>query len=171
MSPSARAAVHVQSLQVAHGLLESAFAKQDLTNAQLVHTLGASGTHILWSLGHLVWAYDFAMATALGLKPQCPPRYHELFAFSTHPAKDVAVYPPMAEMHRLANEGLARVCARMATLADAELAAPVPSDHPLAAYFPSLDHFLSMGAIHTGYHIGQVSLLRVAQGMPGLMGA
>lgn len=164
-----RAAVHLQSMQIVHGMLVRALTFP-YTNEQLTFTQGSSRSHILWLLGHLVWAYDAAVGSSIGLKPMLPPRYSELFAFSTKPSTNVADYPPLEELLARANECFERACARIATLTEAELAAPLSPHHPLAKAFPSLDHFLSMGPFHTGYHLGQIGLLRAAQGMPSLVG-
>lgn len=168
--PSPRTAVHIQSIQLAHSLFVRAL-KDSYTDAQLTHTTGASRTHILWSLGHLVWAYDAALGAGIGLPMVLPARYNDQFAFSTKPSTNVADYPPLSELLARADEGLERACAKIAQLTDEDLAAPLPDAHPLSEFFPSVDLFLSMASIHTGYHVGQVGLLRVAQGMPSLLGA
>lgn len=166
--PCARSLAHVRGMRMAHDFLLGAF---DLAYAEadLVHTAGgASKTHVLWSLGHLSVDCDTVIGPALGLEPQLPAHLGERFLYGTKPVPDASLYPPLAELRAHADASFHRVVQRIAAMTDAELDAPVPPDHPLATFFGSMDEFLRIVPFHVGYHLGQVSLLRVSRGLPGL---
>lgn len=163
------AKTHLQTLRVSHDFYLRAFAGPQST-AQLTFHFAPSRTHILWSLGHLAWTYDVIYGLALGVTPQLPARHGELFAFATKPTDSVADYPSLDEVKAAAEASFDRIAAAVAALTEEQLAAPVPPSHPLAKFFPNLDVFLSMGSFHTGYHVGQIGLLRAAQGLSSLLG-
>ena len=53
----------------------------------------------------------------------------------------------------------------------ADFARPLPETHRFAKMIPTRGGVVSFTAMHTGYHLGQVSTLRRAQGLPSGMGA
>lgn len=164
-----RAAVHLQSFHLAHNFLMRAF-ETAYTDEQLTRTTSGSRSHVLWLLGHLVWAYDTGLDMGPGRASQMPASYHDLFAFSTKPSNNVADYPSLHELKQNADIAFKRLSGYMADLTDAGLDAPVPAGHPVSANFASIDQFLGFLSFHTGYHLGQISLLRLSGGLPGLVG-
>lgn len=141
----------------------------ELTPAESVAKIGKSHTHILWSLGHLLWSYEVATGAAIGLVPQIPASYTSLFAFSGAPTDNAADYPSVAELTAQVEASAKRLAEKIASLSDADLAQPLPAAHPLAPFFPNIDALLAMMPFHTGYHVGQIGLLRRALGLPGVM--
>lgn len=168
--PIPRVQTHLLSLKMAHDFLMKAL-HMSATEPQLLYQVGESKAHTLWLLGHLVWTYDAIYASAFGLPPELPARFHQCFAAGLTPSASAGDYPSLSEIAEAGRTSFARVSARIATLTEADLAAPLPVGHPLGKFFPTIDAFLALGAIHTGYHIGQVSLLRRAQGLSSVLGA
>ncbi|MBI1290562.1 DUF664 domain-containing protein [bacterium] len=166
---SIRAEVHAQTFLAAHQFVMAAL-KHQYSSEQLTKTAGQSHTNIVWSIGHLVWAYDVATAWALGLKPEAPESYNKLFSFGTRPSSRIEDYPSLETLTQQMEAAAERLAAHIASMSDADLAKPLPPEHPLAPFFPSRDAVLSVAPFHSGYHVGQIALLRTSQGLPGVMG-
>lgn len=141
------------------------------TDDQLVHTLGKSHTHILWTIGHFAFVYDTMFGTALGLAPTLPSRYAELFTLGSKPTGKASDYPPVAEIMSKLDPLAEKLTRRIEGLTDEQLAQPLPPGHILGKFFPTLGAFLHAGVFHSGYHAGQIGILRVAQGLPSPFGA
>lgn len=138
---------------------------KDLTERQIVHQIPPSNTHIAWILGHLAWDCDALTAPPLGRKPTLPQSWNKLFAYKIEPIAYPSHYPPLAELLATYQEVVEDFAAHLERTPDERLGDPLPEDHPLQATFPRLGDLLSANSFHTGYHAGQITLLRRAQGL------
>ena len=131
----------------------------------------APGTaHIQWLVGHVAFAIDRVVMSAFEVKPALPDSYQPVFGWSVKPTDDHTAYPSWAEVTEALSGSLARFRDHVAGLPVSEFGRPLPEAHPFAKMIPSRSNVVSFAAMHTGYHLGQVSILRRAQGLPSGMG-
>ena len=173
MSPTAtqNAAIqaHIQGLQFVGGIIAPAVGK-DLTGDQLVFTNGTSTSNIAWLVGHITFSFDGLLGSALGLAPAlAPEKLAQFQGGNGTPSTDIADYSSVEDSLAALATAVARAVEHIETLEDDVLAQPLPEGHPAAGRFPSIGVLLSAMVFHTGYHAGQITLLRRAQGLaPGI---
>jgi hypothetical protein len=136
-----------------------------LTQEQLTYQLVPHGSHILWLTGHLAVTNDLAMGPTLGLEPVMPHEASELLQFGAKPMADAGLYGSFEDYRRILLESFDRLSERLSTMEDEELLIPLPENSALAKLLPYRGSLLAMWQFHTGYHLGQVTLLRRAQGL------
>ncbi|MGF1574257.1 MAG: DinB family protein [Sumerlaeia bacterium] len=139
--------------------------KDDLTPQQAVFQLPHSKTHILWIVGHITTGLDFMVSILIDRKPLLPESQNMRFFIGSVPSADAADFPSIQEMIgnlvRVTNE----VAAHLEAQDDRVLDQLIPEALPFHMLGPTVREFLAKGDFHTGYHTGQVTLLRSAQGL------
>lgn len=150
---------------LAHRLLRG-----NLTEEQLVFTLPNSSSHILWLTGHMAVTNDLALGPALGLQATLPREAAAMLTAGTRPVCDTATYEDFSNYRKVLLDSFERLAGHLDTVDEAKLAEPLPEGSALAQLFPYSGSLLSMWQFHTGYHLGQITLLRRAQGLEGGMG-
>lgn len=150
---------------LSHRLLHGQFSPE-----QLVFTLPNSSSHILWLTGHLAVTNDLALGPALGLAPTLPREAANMLTFGTRPVCDTASYEDFSHYRQILLDSYSRLAVHLETVDESRLFDPLPSDSVLSKLFPYSGSLLSMWQFHTGYHLGQITLLRRAQGLSGGIG-
>lgn len=139
--------------------------KDDLTPQQAVFQLPHSKTHILWIVGHITMGLDLMVSATIHRKPLLPEAHNMRFSIGTKPTANPADYPSLQEM--IGN--LVRVTEEVADHLEAQddsiLDQKIPEYLPFHMLGPTIREFLVKGDSHTGYHAGQVTMLRAAQGL------
>lgn len=144
---------------------------EDMTEEQLLFSLTPGGTNIYWTLGHLVWTNDSLFNLAHGFSLSCPEHFQQRFEIATKPPTSLTGMPSVGELLTLYDEVQERALANHQDRPDSLLDEPFPEGTPLHMFFRTPRRFYDLFPFHTGYHAGQVSLLRRAQGLPSkLMG-
>lgn len=146
-------------------------ALQGVSPEQLVFTVPGFRSHMLWSAGHIAWSIDVALGAAIGCKPGLAPVYSEKFSFGSNPSSKLADFPAIDVLCADLAECTDRVATFLGASDDALLGQPLPGWHPLAKVFPNLGALVGMTSFHTGYHLGQIGLLRRVQGLSAALGA
>ncbi len=128
--------------------------------------------HLLWTVGHLATTYTWLTGLLTGTMGTgdggpLPASYNDLFGYKSAPKPGAADYPPLAEVRRHMDAAYGQFVAALRGLTEADLAKPCAMD---AMGFAStrLDAVLK-GCWHDGWHQGQLSTLRRALGLPGVM--
>ncbi len=151
------------ALSLAHDQLRRLVA--DLSGAQMVAQPGRLANHAAWTLGHLTCSLDL-LGSELGLAPQVPDRYPELFLTGTAPVDDERAYPAKNELEATLDRAIGRLRAHLHGLTPDALQDPLPDEH-YRAILPTkgaaLVHIL-VG--HFSFHVGQVAAWRRALGLP-----
>lgn len=123
--------------------------------------------HALWQVGHLACVYDWFANLLDGQKGNVPEAYNAMFGYGSKPTPDASAYPNVDSVrgvHEGAWERLSKVLSKMK---DEDLAKACAGDtHGLAK---NKGEIVRMIAWHDGWHQGQVSNLRKALGLPGVM--
>jgi hypothetical protein len=158
---------HIQSLTFAKEMMfPTAFNGLELAPEQTVYQPGQATSHILWNAGHLVWAMDHELIPSLGGQSILPESYHELFRIGSKPSADASRYPGIEEIIANFKKVSNNAILLLNSMTDEELSKPVWEGALIKEVFPTLGALLDAQGFHTGYHIGQISLLRRIQGTP-----
>ncbi len=142
----------------------------DLTQEQALFQVAPGTSHILWLAGHLVYATGHIAAHAIGIETDAADRCTKLFDMGSKPLADPSGYPAIGDVcNHLATE-TQRVVSALEGMDASLLEKPTPSEVPVAEMLPTVGQFLGALPGHNMYHVGQIVLLRRAQGLPGGFG-
>lgn len=136
----------------------------DLSEAHWSHQALPCRSNIYWLVGHIATSLDNNFMKPVGGQPQLPESYRTIFGQGTQPSGAIADYPPVAELTAAADGAFDRFIARVETLSDEDLAKPIPEKNPVMPN-ATIGDMIALACIHTGYHTGQISMLRRAQGL------
>lgn len=147
-----------------------AAAKDDLAQEQAVFQLLPSRTHILWLIGHITVSLDYMVSVAIGRTASLPESYHAKFMFGVKPSGAPSDYPPIAQVIADLNRITEEVATFLENSDDSVLDRMIPVNLPFHMLGPTARGLTSKGTFHAGYHTGQITLLRAAQGLPAGFG-
>lgn len=159
---------HIANIRLLKGFCHRVLSG-DVPADALTHQAYADGSHILWLMGHIAWSIDRGTTPYFGGTPELE-GYTELFGMGSKPKSDAHAYPTPEALRGAidtACDGLARA---LESHTDESLERPLPPESPLANFFPSIGALVGFTLFHSGYHLGQISLLRRAQGLPSGVG-
>lgn len=149
-----------------HGML-SALLK-DWPQDKWTFQNAPSDGHALWQMGHLAMTYAWVENSLVGTKPEFPERYNALFGFGSKPVDNPALYPSVAEVRSAMERGWERVAKITGAMKESDLAkAPAGDTGGMAKDKGEMVRLLVW---HEGWHQGQLSSLRKALGLPGVLG-
>lgn len=140
----------------------------DLPEAARFYQLAPGTAHIHWLVGHVAYAIDRIAMPALGHGPVLPER--PAFSYGAKPEPEPAQYPAWDVLVRELDEAITRLSSVVAAMDERRLAEPLPADHPFAKRLTAKSMVVPFAGAHTNYHMGQIGLLRRAQGLPSGMG-
>ncbi len=133
--------------------------KGDLSDDARFFQVEPGTAHIQWLVGHMALTIDRISMSALEVNPALPDSYLPLFGFGTKPSPDRTAYPDWAELTGALYGAITRLREQVASMAPTEFARPLPDTHRFAKMIPSRGAVLPFTAMHTSYHLGQVSTL------------
>lgn len=139
--------------------------EDDLTPAQLLFQLPGGSSSIHWLAGHLAWSQEAIVCASIGVQPALPAEYFKLFGIRSKASADGAGYPGMKQILEALKARTDAAHARLAGMTDADLGNPMPDGHPAKEFFGTIEGMLLRWPLHEGYHAGQITLLRKAQGL------
>lgn len=142
----------------------------ELDAAARVFQAGESFSHIHWLVGHMAWVMDGVAGGVFGRKIAMAVETGEQFGMGARPDPEAEGYPPLEDLMREFDAALAQTVDVLETMNDEDLDRPLPEDSPAKDRFPTLGALLHGMFFHTAYHLGQVALLRRAQGLPSGFG-
>lgn len=132
---------------------------------QNAHTDG----HALWILGHFAGTYAWCIHLITGepFTSEVPAHFNTLFGYGSRPTNDPAAYPPASEVHAVYSRAWSLLIDTLSKLTDADLEKPCAGDaHGMAN---NVHDVVRLICWHEGWHQGQLSSLRKALGLPGIM--
>jgi len=156
---------HIHGLIFLKDMMFPAAFKLDMTPEQAVHQPGESTSHILWNAGHLTWAIDHELNPSLGGQSILPQSYTDLFRIGSKPVSDPSLYPSAEELLANFRKVVNNAILLLNAMTDEDLSRPVSEQAAIKEVFPTVGALLDAGPVHSGYHIGQISLLRKIQGL------
>jgi uncharacterized damage-inducible protein DinB len=172
MSPASNAKAQINLLVRQARVTQAVLVRSlpdDLSDAQWAFQSLPARSNLFWLVGHIAASLDHNFLKPLGGQSVLPESYRTIFAQGTQPSAVVADYPPRAELAAAANAAYDRFIAHVETLADEDLAKPIPDKNPVMPD-ATIGDMISLACIHTAYHTGQISMLRRAQGFPTGLG-
>jgi len=144
--------------------------KDDLTQEQAVFQLLPSKSNIIWLIGHITMSLDYMVSPLIGRKSSLPDSVNAQYMFGAKPSGRPGDYPPIAQMIAELSRVTEEVAAHLESSNDAVLDTLIPESLPFHMLGPTLRDLTSKGDFHVGYHAGQITLLRAAQGLPAGFG-
>jgi len=121
--------------------------------------------HPAWTIGHLAWANDNAMAL-LGTKPALV-EWRELLGTGSRPAPEREAYPEKSQLLKMLEASHMRLGGVVSTASAGALKKPAPQ--PMRDKFPTVGHvILGLMTSHYASHLGQLSAWRRAMGFPSV---
>lgn len=123
--------------------------------------------HALWTMGHLATTYAWFASLLDGHMTPLPENYNLLFGTGSRPVDDPMAYPPMGEVRHHFDAAYARLAELGAKLKAGDASkATVGNAH---GFCKDRADVLVKAAWHEGWHSGQLSTLRRALGLKGIM--
>jgi uncharacterized damage-inducible protein DinB len=124
--------------------------------------------HVLWIMGHLASADDAFLADLDGRERVLPAQWKDLFGMGSEPTDDPAKYPSPDEVRAAMEERREAVYEWIGGLTADRLAQPLPE--PWTKFSPNHALFINTISDHEAFHVGQISAVRRALGMPSAFG-
>lgn len=118
--------------------------------------------HILWILGHLAGTNDWFSAMLDGGARRFPEKYKPVFGFGSKPEPDAARYPPAPEVLEMYTQSLTRLIGAIEGCRDFDGAPESDS----GGFVKNKHEIATRASFHLGWHIGHMSSLRRALGLP-----
>ena len=135
---------------------------------QMLSQPSATDNHLVWQLGHMATTYGWFASMLDGKPAAIGEPYDKLFAFGSKPTGDAGAYPAHAEVRRVHDEQYDRLLRAAGRLNDADALGPTTSDS--GGFLKNKLDVLHKSIWHEGWHQGQISSIRRALGLPGVMG-
>jgi hypothetical protein len=155
----------IQGMTFAHDFVMRAC--QGFPDDKLCHQNSPADNHPVWTLGHLATGYDWLAGLLDGKPSQLSEDTQKLFGSASKPQADASIYPPLEQIRATCDSAWKRLLRAAQNSSDTDLAsAPVS---PTGGFAKTRLDVIHRVAWHDGWHAGQVSTLRRALGLPGLM--
>ena len=124
--------------------------------------------HLIWQIGHLATGYGWFASLLDGKSPSIGEPFDKLFGYGSKPTNNPAAYPSHAEVRRVHDEQYERILKAASKLTDADGLGPTVTDSN--GFAKNKLDVLYKCIWHEGWHHGQISSLRRAFALPGVMG-
>lgn len=135
-----------------------------------VFQAGKSFSHIHWLVGHMAWVMDGVAGSTFGRPVAMAVETGQQFGMGATPDPQAEGYPALEDLMREFDAAVVQTIDALETMTDEDLDRPLPEDSPAKDRFPTLGALLHGMVFHTAYHLGQIALLRRAQGLPSGFG-
>lgn len=133
---------------------------------KLTYQTGPEDNHLIWTVGHLATT-DAWLGSVLKIPgTEVPEAYQALFGMGSKPQSDPKAYPPFAEVRGYL-DGCRSAVRNWLETAD-EKALAVPLKEATGGFANDGIDMLMKICWHDGWHLGQVTTLRRALGLPSI---
>ena len=160
----------LETMNFAHGMLDKML--DTIPADKAFYQIHPTSNHAAWTLGHLACTYAW-LATTIDAKAgaaapfSLPESYGKLFNMGSKPTADSAGYPAMAELRTQYNATYAAYFKMVEGLSEADAWSASATD--TGGFASSKIDGAYKCAWHDGWHVGQISDLRRALGLPPIM--
>lgn len=151
--------VVVAQLQTGRFLIEK--FTEDLSDAEYFIQPVEGANHTGWILGHIATSEDWAVSVIAGTGQRIPQAMHELFGSKSSCITDASKYPSRKQIDELFRDARARTGEALDTFDESKWNDPSPEAVP-RDFFPTLGSLWGMQGAHQFWHIGQLTVCRVA---------
>ncbi|MDX9911529.1 MAG: DinB family protein [Phycisphaerales bacterium] len=152
------------SMELSRGLLSGLV--KDLEGEALFKTPCSGGNHAAWVMGHIAVSEDYFRSTISGTPSLFSEPWGKLFGINSECVADASKYPSKAELAEALERSRAAFVSWASGLDEAGLRKLLPEN--LKQFGPDVAGMIAKQAFHEGFHTGQVSVARRAQGMARL---
>jgi hypothetical protein len=155
----------LDSLKFAHSMTLSLL--KDFPEDKVCHQPCPTDNHIVWSVGHLAATYAW-MLSLLGRPAGVPESYTTLFGWGSKSTPDAKAYPTLSEAREVMESEYQAFLRAIAEVPEAQLSGPLAKD--AGSFAKDAIELVDRAAWHEGWHSGQISSVRRALGLKGVMG-
>jgi hypothetical protein len=135
---------------------------------QMLSQPSPTDNHLVWQIGHMATGYGWFASMLDGKPPAVGEPYDKLFGWGSKPTGDAGAYPSHADVRRVHDEQYERVLRAASRMTDADAMGATATDS--GGFAKNKLDVLQKCVWHEGWHQGQISSLRRALGLPGVMG-
>ncbi len=153
--------VVLEQFQLGQKLIEMMTA--DLDDAEYFKAAIDGTNHIGWILCHIACSEDTSVPPIMGASPRIAQSTHDLVKSGSPCITDASKYPPRKEIDELFRNTRAATIEALAAFDEGRWADPSPDSLP-KEFFPTLGSLWAMHATHQFWHIGHITVCRVAMG-------
>jgi len=155
----------LDSLKYAHSMTMSLL--KDFPEASACHLPSPTDNHLLWSVGHLAATYGW-MLSLVGKPAGVPENYMTLFGWGSKPSPDAKMYPNLSAVCEALESEYQSFMRAVVEMPEAQLSQPLVKDS--SGFAKDTIELVDRAAWHEGWHSGQISSIRRALGLKGVMG-
>ena len=163
-APHALARPGLASMELSRGLLNG--LAKDLDGEALFKVPCSGGNHAAWVMGHIAVSEDFFHSTIAGVPSIFPESWGKLFGINSECVADAKAYPSKAELVDALEKSRAAFVGWVSGLEEAGLRRELPEN--LRQFGPDVAGLIAKMGFHEGFHTGQLSVARRAQGFARL---
>jgi len=145
-------------MQTSQFLVEKMTA--DLSDAEYFKPAVPGANHAGWIMGHIACSEDWAAALISGSKQRIPDATHALFKSGTTCVADASKYPSRKQIDELFRNSRAHALEAVKVFNDSRWNDPNPKG--ANGPFPTLGALCGLLGFHPFWHIGQLTVCRVA---------
>ena len=135
----------------------------DLSDAEYFQIPLPGANHVGWLMGHIACTEDWAAGLIAGNKPQIPEATHERFNGNSTCVADATLYPSRTEIDEMFRNSRAKAIETLKAFDDSRWDEPAPEGAP-KDLFPTLGAIWNLQGTHQFWHIGHITVCRVALG-------
>lgn len=147
-------------LHTSQFLIES-FTK-DLSDEEYFKIPLPGTNHVAWVLGHIATSEDSTTASLTGTPKRIEQKLQDLFGGGSVCTEDASKYPSRQELDEMFKNARAHALEAVSTFDESKWNDPTPEGYP--DFFPNLGSLCSMLGFHVFWHIGHLTVCRVALG-------
>jgi uncharacterized damage-inducible protein DinB len=140
--------------------------KDDLTQEQAVFQLNGCKSNIAWVIGHLTLTLDHDLLSIIDGTPKLPESFNTKYNHGVIPTNNPDDYEPINELIAKFQETSERVAACIEEMDPALLDREIPEESLVRQIATTPRAFIDAITYHSGYHAGQITMLRAEQGLP-----
>lgn len=136
---------------------------------KLTYQSAPKTNHVLWVLGHLAVS-DAYFAKTMGAEKivELDESWNELFGMGSTPVDDSSKYPSLDEITDAMKRTREVLLEWFSSMDEAKLHSALPEDWKM--FGPNFGALMNSIAWHEGLHTGQITNIRKALGLPGVIG-
>ena len=135
----------------------------DLSDEDYFQIPMPGANHVAWLMGHVACTEDWAAGLVSGNPLQIPSATHDLFNSSSESVADAGTYPTRKEIDEFFKSSRVNIVEVLKAFDDSRWGDPSPPEAP-QDFFPTFGALWNLQGVHQFWHIGHITVCRVALG-------
>lgn len=141
----------------------------DFSDAEFFQPPVSGTNHAGWIFGHIACSEDWAVGLITGKEKRIEKPMHDRFGGSSVCHADASKYPSRKEIDELYRNAHANILEVLESFDESRWDDPAPEGVP-KEFFPTIGSMWGMQGAHPFWHVGQLTVCRVALGKPKVLG-